>query len=269
MSTLVTTKNTGTFRARATPMCSLHIPTIPAKVTTEHARCQTCCVFLTCRIRQSTGIMQGTNLVMCKAAGEDISLMQCTTCNVHARCTYNKAYPITSLTAQEPADSCTANMTAVQARHVGHSRRWGSQQTCIGPHNQASIVWHVACQAIGGGLEVALVAGQIHQGHHLGRPGNVLSRGVAAEHLVVQDVALAVQLHTSRSADQRFVLVAAVWVVSRAALCELAAFLGIRTPRRLWCMMGMPFIHPRRHPVHGIPTKQDNTTSYTQLLWAL
>lgn len=29
MSTLVTTKNTGTFRARATPMCSLHMPTMP------------------------------------------------------------------------------------------------------------------------------------------------------------------------------------------------------------------------------------------------
>ncbi len=29
MSTLVTTKNTGTFNARATPICSLHIPTMP------------------------------------------------------------------------------------------------------------------------------------------------------------------------------------------------------------------------------------------------
>ena len=31
MSTLVTTKKTGTFRASATPMCSLHIPTMPAE----------------------------------------------------------------------------------------------------------------------------------------------------------------------------------------------------------------------------------------------
>lgn len=30
MSTLVTTKKTGTLSARATPMCSLHIPTTPA-----------------------------------------------------------------------------------------------------------------------------------------------------------------------------------------------------------------------------------------------
>ena len=29
MSTLVTTKKTGTFSANATPRCSLHIPTIP------------------------------------------------------------------------------------------------------------------------------------------------------------------------------------------------------------------------------------------------
>lgn len=30
MSTFVTTKNTGTFKAKATPKCSLHMPTMPA-----------------------------------------------------------------------------------------------------------------------------------------------------------------------------------------------------------------------------------------------
>ncbi len=73
-----------------------------------------------------------------------------------------------------------------------------SQQTCIGAHNKTSIVWHVACQAISCGLEVALVASQVHQSNHLGGPCYVLSRGVAAEHLIVQDVALAVQLHRTQ-----------------------------------------------------------------------
>lgn len=73
-----------------------------------------------------------------------------------------------------------------------------SQQTCIGANNETSIVWHVACQAVSCGLEVALMTSQVHQSHHLGRPCYVLSRGVAAEHLIVQNVALAVQLHRTQ-----------------------------------------------------------------------
>lgn len=75
------------------------------------------------------------------------------------------------------------------------------RHTCIGPNNQARIVWHVASQAIGCGLEVALVAGQIDQSHHLGGPSNILSRRVATEHLIIQDVALAVQLQGTKMSE--------------------------------------------------------------------
>ena len=78
-----------------------------------------------------------------------------------------------------------------------------SQQTCIGADNETGIVWHVACQAISCGLEVALMASQVHQSHHLGRPCYVLSGGVAAEHLIVQDVALAVQLHRTNMSGKQ------------------------------------------------------------------
>ena len=73
-------------------------------------------------------------------------------------------------------------------------RQRAARLTCICSHNQAGIVGHVASEAVGGCLKVALMAGQVHQGDHLGGARNVLCRGVAAEHLVVQDVALAVQL---------------------------------------------------------------------------
>lgn len=72
----------------------------------------------------------------------------------------------------------------------------GLRRTCIGANNEAGIVWQMASQAISCGLEVALMACQIHQGHHLRRPSNVLRRRVAAEHLIIQNVALAVQLQS-------------------------------------------------------------------------
>ena len=45
MSTLVTTKNTGTLRAKATPMCSLHIPTMPAQRHIWNECCPPPCLF--------------------------------------------------------------------------------------------------------------------------------------------------------------------------------------------------------------------------------
>lgn len=94
----------------------------------------------------------------------------------------------------------------VKAEDSHKSRHWATKhvteasaglgQTCVGANNEAGIVWHVASQAIGCGLEVALMACQIHQGHHLGCPSNVLRRGIATKHLIIQDVALAVQLQS-------------------------------------------------------------------------
>ena len=58
--------------------------------------------------------------------------------------------------------------------NVGRECKHAAQLTCIGAHNQAGIVGHVPGEAVGCCLEVALMAGQVHQGDHLGGARNVL-----------------------------------------------------------------------------------------------
>lgn len=115
---------------------------------------------------------------------------------------YSATFATSSATGFSGRSFCCAGAKA-KAGGVGKGQsqakvRAGVQQTCIGPNNQAGIVWHVTSQAIGCGLEVALVTSQIHQGDHLGGPSNVLGRRVATKHLIIQDVALAVQLQGTK-----------------------------------------------------------------------
>ena len=74
------------------------------------------------------------------------------------------------------------------------------RRTSIGPYDEAGVVWEKTSQPVRSGLEVALVAGQVHQGDHLAGARNVVRAGVRAEHAVVQHLAVRVQLRTP--ADQ-------------------------------------------------------------------
>lgn len=47
-----------------------------------------------------------------------------------------------------------------------------SNQSCVCPNNQASIVWHVTREAVRCSTEVALVASEINQGYDLKRHSN-------------------------------------------------------------------------------------------------
>lgn len=67
--------------------------------------------------------------------------------------------------------------------------------TIIRTYDEAGKVGEVASQAVCSGFEVALVAGQIHKSHHLGRLLNVVCRGRRSEHGIIQDLPLAIQLH--------------------------------------------------------------------------
>ena len=75
-----------------------------------------------------------------------------------------------------------------------YSKKW-LYLAIVCADNETGVVRQVACEAVRGGLEVALMASQIYQGHHLGGSQDVVGRGGRAEHGVIQNLPPAIQLH--------------------------------------------------------------------------
>mmetsp|Transcript_23542 Transcript_23542/g.65269 ORF Transcript_23542/g.65269 Transcript_23542/m.65269 type:complete len:278 (-) Transcript_23542:536-1369(-) len=68
-----------------------------------------------------------------------------------------------------------------------------ANQACVCPHHHASVVWHVAGEAVGGGAEVALVASEVHKGDNLAGFCNIFPTVGGAEHRVVEDFPVLIQ----------------------------------------------------------------------------